>query len=474
MSKFKDTTWLLLGRFIGLSSPLFVTPYVARALTKEEIGTWALIQVVVGFVAIFQDGGLSPYVIRHKNYEQATRSMVSSCGGLLGVAVGLILLVGSIPVCRLLGISEQWKLFLPLTIVYGLGGLASVWNAELRRNGSFKQLFLAGSIPQLLSVPFSVLLLANGFGLWTFPLAALFGAITQVLFLIPFCRPIRFAWSQALLPEMAQYTRGLLGFSLINYWARRLDDLLIGRYLGTAPLAIYSNAYRLMLLPISQVISLFNPLILPYMSKHQDDLEACRTELYGFLSTIGLIVFAGMSFLWIERNQLINWYLGNGWNEVSDILFWFAPLGMLQCLINPLGNCYMISSRNDRFFWIGVINTAVVICGFIAGLKFGVKGVALGYFIANLIMIYPNVRLSISTIGGSFREWLFNTSILWVIPIGGIIFSQFNTLANPYLSVAISAIFVGLITLSVAVIIFRSKIPTVCQFLRLRRKKTLS
>ena len=390
--------------------------------------------------------------------------MVSSCGALLGLLVGLVLVIISIPICHLLGITSQWKLFLPLAAVYTCGGLAGVWSAELRKDLRLKILFFSTSFPQLATIPVSILLLNKGFGLWTFPIAALVGSVLQIAALIPAAIPIRFGWSRSLLPEIYQYTRGILGFSLVNYWARKLDDLLIGRFLGTAPLAVYSNAYRLMLLPITQVISLFSPLILPYMAKKQDDLNDCRNELYGFLSIIGLIVFGGMTVLWLERDILILWYLGPGWQEVSDILFWFAPLGMLQSLINPLGNCYMLSGKNDRFFWIGIVNTMVVILGFIIGLRFGVIGVAIGYFLANVVMIYPNVNMAISTIGGSFLEWIRKTGMLWFIPLGGIIFSRFNAVSNPLVSVILTAFVIGFISILVLTIQFRRSLPAAWRF----------
>lgn len=447
-----------MGRFAALVSPLLVVPFAARVLTKDALGTWALIQVVVGFVGIFQDGGLSPYVIRNRDYWKSTiRPMVTTCGALLGFSVGFVLLLISAPVCYLLDISEQWRLFIPLVFVFFFGGLASIWNAELRKGNRFKTLFFATSVPYLLSVPISLLLLKKGMGLWAFPSASLFSAVLQAVMLFFFCRPVSFGWNLPLLSELVRYSRGLVGFNLVNYWARKFDDLLIGRFLGTAALAIYSNAYQLMLLPINQVISIFNPLILPYMTKKQEEPSTCRQELYSFLSVIGIIVFSGMTLLWLEREILINWYLGSGWEEVADLLFWFAPLGMLQSLVNPLGNCYMLSGKNDRFFWMGIANTLVVVIGFVVGLPYGIKGVAIGYVVANTVMIYPNVKMALSTLDGSFSEWLRKTAFLWLIPLIAWIIREAFLLGNPspILSFVESGLIVAALTCVIGGIVFR-------------------
>ncbi|MEM9283305.1 MAG: oligosaccharide flippase family protein [Verrucomicrobiota bacterium] len=419
MRKIRDGTWLVFGRAAGILAPFLVTPLAARVLSKEELGVWALIQVVTGFAAIFQDGGLGHYVIRHASYNREMRSMVRLCGLLVGVFVGLAVVAISVPITFALDIGGYWDLLIPMSGVYAFGGLSGILAAELRRRTLFKRLFVATAIPALLAAAASIFLLWGNFGLWTFPIAALLSAAGQLLILLVSTERTSLRWEGKLVREIVGYTRGLIGFDLVNYWARKLDDVLIGRFIGTSGLAIYANAYRLMMLPINQVISVLNPLILPYMAEKRNDLAACRMELFGFLRVIGVLAFPPMTFLWLERELIIRLYLGPGWEEVSDILVWFAPLGMLQCMVNPLGNCYLITGRNDRFFWMGVANTVIVVTGFLCGLPFGVVGVAVGYFIANLIMLVPNVHVALRTLEGGFIAWLRHTWILWLIPLVG-------------------------------------------------------
>src|SRR5207247_859610 len=38
--------------------------------------------------------------------------------------------------------------------------------------------------------------------------------------------------------------------SVVNYWLRNLDNLLVGAYLGRAALGFYSQAYHMMLYPV--------------------------------------------------------------------------------------------------------------------------------------------------------------------------------------------------------------------------------
>ena len=70
---------------------------------------------------------------------------------------------------------------------------------------------------------------------------------------------------------------GVTGFAFLNYWARQADDLLIGRFMGEAALGLYSRAYALMLLPLTQLVPVASRVMFPVLSSSQDDHAAVRS-----------------------------------------------------------------------------------------------------------------------------------------------------------------------------------------------------
>src|SRR4029453_14358411 len=53
--------------------------------------------------------------------------------------------------------------------------------------------------------------------------------------------------------SMLSYGGGLTGFNVMNYFARNLDNALIGKFWGAAQLGIYSRAYQMLLMPMQQI-----------------------------------------------------------------------------------------------------------------------------------------------------------------------------------------------------------------------------
>lgn len=45
-------------------------------------------------------------------------------------------------------------------------------------------------------------------------------------------------------------------------------------------------------------------------------------------------------------------------------------------------------------FKIGAVNAVITVLSFVVGLPYGVEGVAIAYALANLIMLYPNLKIA--------------------------------------------------------------------------------
>ena len=67
-------------------------------------------------------------------------------------------------------------------------------------------------------------------------------------------------------------------FSVMSYFIRNLDKMLIGKYIGMAPLGYYEKSYRLMSLPIQNITYVITPVLHPILSDYQK--EEKRLELY--------------------------------------------------------------------------------------------------------------------------------------------------------------------------------------------------
>ena len=79
--------------------------------------------------------------------------------------------------------------------------------------------------------------------------------------------------------DIMSFGANLTGFNLVNFFARNLDNILIGKYSGAIELGYYDRAYKLLLFPIQNIIAPLSRVMIPLLSRVQDDKPRFR-DLY--------------------------------------------------------------------------------------------------------------------------------------------------------------------------------------------------
>src|SRR5690606_39419269 len=126
--------------------------------------------------------------------------------------------------------------------------------------------------------------------------------------------------SAAAVRELLGYSSNLVGLGVVHYWARNADQLLIGKFLGSFSLGVYSRAYTLMLLPISEVISVLGNVMFPALSSIQQDKARVKSIYLRVMPVIGLIAFPMMLGLLVVAEPFVLTLFGERWIAVAPLL----------------------------------------------------------------------------------------------------------------------------------------------------------
>ncbi|WP_254558335.1 oligosaccharide flippase family protein, partial [Salmonella enterica] len=76
--------------------------------------------------------------------------------------------------------------------------------------------------------------------------------------------------------EILPFVKHQTGFSVINYFYRNLDNLLVGKFLGTTLLGNYSKSYQLLSFPITIFLNVINPVMQPILAEHEKNVVLIR------------------------------------------------------------------------------------------------------------------------------------------------------------------------------------------------------
>ncbi len=373
---------------------------LARLLAPADFGLVAMAAVVIGFVDVFKDLGTGTALIQREQVDEVLLSSLFWFNAAFGVTATAVIFAGAPLVAALYGEPRVSPIMLGMAISFLLSSLAIVQNSMLQRELRFATLSkieLASSASSYV-VAISAALL--GAGTWSLVCLVLTNASVFLILVwwVSRWRPrLLFAWS-ALRPVM-RYSLNLASFNVFFYVAQNVDNVLIGRYLGSESIGWYDLAYRLMTFPMQVISAVFGKVMLPFYARLQDDMAQFRRAFVRVARAIAFVTFPMMLGLFAAREAFVLAVFGPQWAPVTALLAVFAPIAALRSIQTSTGSIFMATGRTDLQLSWGVVSNVLVIGAIVVGLQWGLFGVAAGYSLATLALAYPGFAIALRLIG---------------------------------------------------------------------------
>jgi O-antigen/teichoic acid export membrane protein len=373
-----------------LALTLAYNAVLARLLSPREFGLVAMAMTIGGFLQIFKDAGLSTATIQR---EDITHAQVSNLFWInLGVScvAGMTMVITAPLIAWFFHQSEVAGISVTFAFGFLFEGLAVQHMALLNRQMRFK---LASGIEVGAAAAgflIGIVMALSGWGYWSLVGATLSTSLMRLMAVwmaVPWRpkRPTRQSGTGPLVHFGADLT--LVG--ILYAFARGSDGLLIGRFLGTEAVGLYSRATALLTRPMERLISPIHQVIVPALSRLQAEPERYKQT---FLSAFGGLVIAFFLFTAVFfplAHPLVIVVLGQKWEAAAPI---FAAL-TIAALFYPFctATSWLYTSQGrGRALLLNACSTAVIlVSSFALGVPFGPIGVATGYSVSGIFIQLP-------------------------------------------------------------------------------------
>lgn len=400
-------SWTFASRISSQVLQALFSIFLARLLGPREVGMMGMLAIFIQFAQILADGGLNSALIHNQQVSELHRSTAHWIQ--LGVGAGLsaIFYFGAPLIAMFYGDPELMPLTQVMSCIFLIQAFGYTHYALLRKDFQFRSLAINKVVATLLSGIVAVALALHGYGVWALLWQSLTSALitTGLLWLQSPWRP-RFLFDVEVGAELRRYGIYLLGDQVFTYFARAVDNLLIGKYLGAYQLGIYDLSYRLMTIPILSVASVVGDVIFPALVQVQNDLPRFRRSYITAVSMIAFISFPLMIGAAILSEPLILFVLGEKWAEVVPLFRVLSLVGLFQSIIHPLGWIFMSLGKTKPGFIITVIIFPTLVIAVVIGLQYGILGVAYAYAIWSLFTGLFNIHMGGRYIGLTVGDML--------------------------------------------------------------------
>ncbi|OHV42754.1 lipopolysaccharide biosynthesis protein [Pseudofrankia sp. BMG5.36] len=451
--------WMSLNQIGVQIIRLVVQIAMARILEPRAFGLMTMALVVLAFLEIVRGFGTGMAVVQRQESDQNLLSSVFFLN--LGLGLGLTGVLAL--VAPLLSLAYGDSALTPVLQVIGLSlfmlsaGDLQQW--LLRRDLKFGAVAAANIIGTLFSAVCSITLGILGAGVWSLVVGNVAGyaVITLIVWFTSSWRPsIHFSFAD--IRQLLGFSANLSAFNIFNFFLLNGDKIIVGRFLGAGPLGFYGLAQRVLMYPVTSVLTALQEVMFAGLSRIKDDHPEVRRIYFRACAVSALICFPAMALLAVVANNLVHVVLGDKWGTLVGLIQILAPIGGIQSVSFSVGVIYQSQGRTDLLLRWGIFSGLLMLGSYFAGLPWGVNGVAAAYGIVILLLLSPGFAIPFRLIGARQSElvrtlwpYLWATLVMSAL-VAGVQYcvgrAGVLAVANLSLSVAVGAIcYVGLMVL---------------------------
>lgn len=383
------------------------TAVLARLLTPADFGLIAMVTVITGFVEMFKDAGLSMATIQRERITHAQVSTLFWINVALSFLIMLVIAAMAPAIAWFYGEPRLLWITIALAGTMIFGGLAVQHQALLRRQMLFGRLAAVEICSMAAGVITAIVLARQGYTYWS--LVAMTAATAASTALLSF---LLSGWVPGLpvkksgVRELLKFGGNLTGFSFINYFARNGDNFLIGWWWGPGPLALYSKAYGLLLLPIHQINGPVSNVVTPALSRLQNRPDEYRRYYYRAIEAIACLGMPLVCYSAVMADELVLVLLGDQWNGSVPLFRALLPFALVGTLNVAPGWVYVSLGRASRQLRWAMVSTPVYVAGMLIGLPFGPFGVAIACSCTFSVLWVFGMRYCFESTCLCFRDFL--------------------------------------------------------------------
>ena len=395
--------WGMLAAIGSQISRTAVAIVLARLLTPEDYGLANMAIVFSSLVLVFSDLSLGGALVQRRRITEADRSTVFWTG----LAVGTILTLGGIAASGLVASfyhnDAVQPLFAVVSLTFIFSSLQMTQVSVLHRQMRFRLLNLRVLASVVISGVVGLVLALLGAGAWALVLQQVALAVTSTA-LLWFCsdwRP-RMIFSFSSLRDLGGFGLNVLGARTADYLNRNGDNILIGRYLGSAALGAYAVAYNLMLVPLNRLLLPLQDALYPALSRWQDDRQRMTSAWLRVERAVAAIVAPAMLGLAVVAPDFVDVVLGERWHSAIPVLQVLAVVALLQSLASLSDRVLQALDQTRTILRFYIVQLVVTLPAFVLGLHWGIVGVAICYGVVNLVLCPAYVLLTTRALGTSF------------------------------------------------------------------------
>ena len=392
------------------------TAVMARLLTPEDHGVFAIAMIFTMVLGKFRDGGLHLANVQAPKltHGQATTLLLINTG--IGVVLaGLIWVIAG----PLAGVYEQ-PFITKVLEVLGLSYFVASLGVQFRGIASRQLRLVSLAVVDVFALACSVVtgivsakmesgVLALAHAHLALNIVAMIGSVLASRWVPTLPVPFR-----QVIP-LVKFGILLALSSAVNQLGANADRAMLGRVGTVGATGIFTKALNLAALPLEKIAPAYAAIAIPSLSQLADQPDAYRRVYGRLVSTFTLIATPITGILFLEAEAIVLLVLGDQWGEVVPVFRWLCVGSLVLPLWNSTGWVFVSQGRGGAMLRWQLADAAVKAAAAGIAVWFGPIGLAIAFSVRYMVMV-PVLFAVVAAGGVVTQRWLY-VQLGWVFAL---------------------------------------------------------
>lgn len=380
--------WVGVSRVITMVLQVIGTIVLARLLTPNDFGLYAMTMLFVNFSAVLVHAGLGDSIVQRKDLAKQHLSAAFWMNWLAGATIAAVLVVGAVPIADFFGQPDLASLVRLVSITYVVQ-LGAVPIALLQRAFRFRAIAFIETSSLALGLVAAIIAAVAGWGAASLAIQVIVTTLWFSISSIGISRwlpQVRPTWHAV--TDLWEFSGWVAAGNIVGFWSDNVDTLALGRTQSASEVGFYNRAFNLLGLPLTVFVNGPAVVVIPALASIQGDTARSRRVWLSGVLAVSRIAFPTCVGMSAAANSLILTIWGAGWQPAVPFLQVLALAGVPWAVSNACLWALLGRGRGRPYFVLKFMNsvatTALVAGGLLVG---GSMGVAWAMLLRSLLML---------------------------------------------------------------------------------------
>lgn len=334
------------SRFVARGLAFLKIVVLARVLSPLQFGIFGIASLMLSLLETLTETGINIVLIQSRRdlSEYINSAWVVSI--IRGLIIAVLIIISAPFIASFFHTPEALGILLFISLVPFVRGFINPAEVKFQKELTFHLQFWFTSGLFLIDAITAIIFVLLTHSVYSLVWGMLISALCEVILSFALIKPRpKFAIEKIYFKEIFHKGIWVTTYTIFNYIAENADNAVVGRVMGATSLGFYQMAYKLSILPMTEVSNVVSSVAFPVYARIGEDGKRLQKA---FLKTLALVFFGSAILglvIFAFPGFVISVLLGDKWLSIIPVLQVLIIYSVLRTWEGPVSAVFLALER---------------------------------------------------------------------------------------------------------------------------------